>query len=117
MGCGVGGGCGIGQWVGNTDVDVVGRGVVVADDVHAGLFVFWCAWVFVEFGDVDFELCVVAVFFEPFLEGAYERVVLVYSVSSRLTRGGVLAVLVKWVWALCSGGGVLADGVPSRVLC
>ena len=64
---GVGGGGGFRHWVGDTDVDVVGGGVVVGDDVESGLFVLWSAGVSVEFGDVDFKLGVVAMLLKPFL--------------------------------------------------
>ena len=65
--CGVGGCSGGTHWVDDGDVDVVGSGVVVTDDVEAGLFVLWCVVVAVEFRNVDFELGVVAVLVEPFL--------------------------------------------------
>ena len=70
---------------------------MVGDDVEAGLFVLWCVWVAVEFGDVDLELCVVAVLFEPLLAGAGDGVVAVCAVASGATRGCMLGVVVEWV--------------------
>ena len=69
----------------------------MGDKVKSGL----CVWrVSVELGYVDFELGVVAVLFEPFLEGADEGVVAVDAVASGGAGGGVLGVCVKWVLAL-----------------
>ena len=65
--CGVGGGGGFGHGVGNADVDVIGGGVVGGDNVEDSSFVLWSAAVGVKFGDVDFQLCVVAVLLKPFL--------------------------------------------------
>ena len=92
--CGVGGGGGFRHGVDDTDVDVVGGGIVVGGDVEFGLLVLWGVGVSVKFGDVDFELGVVAVLFKPFLEGADEGVVAVGSVASNEASGGVLGVRV-----------------------
>ena len=44
---------GFGEWVGDTDVDVIGSRFVVAHYVELCLFVVWCAYVAIEFGDED----------------------------------------------------------------
>ena len=51
---GVSRGSSFGNWVGDTHVDVVGGCFVVAHYVELCLFVVWCAYVAIEFGDVDF---------------------------------------------------------------
>ena len=90
--CGVGSGGGLGKRVGDADVDVVGGCFVVCDDIHDGAFVGA-----VEFGDMDFELRVVAVVAEPLLEDAGKGVVAVYTVASGAACGGMLGVVVEWV--------------------
>ena len=95
--CGIGGSSCLGNGVDDTDVDEVGGCLVVGDDVEPGLFVLCCAGVSVKFGDVYFELCVVTVLLEPFLEDSDEGVVAVCSVAPSGASGGVLCEFVKLV--------------------
>ena len=93
--CGVSRGGGFQERVGDTNVDVAGSCFVVAYYVQLCLFVIWCAYVAIEFGDVDFQSCVVSVLLEPFLEYLEQAVVAVYSMPSAAASGCVLGVGVK----------------------
>ena len=53
--------------VSDIDINEIGCGVVVGNNVEFGLFVIWSAGVSVEFGDVDFSLGVVTMLLQPFL--------------------------------------------------